>query len=456
MTRGILAPLAMALCCASAAAFLPPARLPTPLGHRSGAVSAPRLRVSLATSLRASTASPTKGATRSQYADGDVPVEHRGIPTEHKELHITLYGDGDDHGATEDLKLVEFDGTQTLPVIDFLKMADGAKESAVFALYGDDGKCNYIDYTHDVVSALTAECRSHGDEAAKVRVLTVKSLKRSVLEELKKKWLGELDYVPVGNEEATSWGRKVVGVSPEQHALHEESKFKLTKPMADTALIVEMPQLPEEEKIRRANLQMAVEGDDWSGEIDKQTTETIQTEASDVTISSPFEGGANVGESGEETAPLPFTKEAIDGVLDEVRPYLIADGGNCRVVSVDKETGDVQLQLEGACGTCPSATVTMKQGIERVLRENFGSRLGEVTQVQPSVVEQLSVEMVEQVLAPVRPAVEGLGGSVKVLDLDTVTGEVVLAYSGPDKLTYGIELTLMDNPLIKTVKFEAP
>lgn len=37
------------------------------------------------------------------------------------------------------------------------------------------------------------------------------------------------------------------------------------------------------------------------------------------------------------------------------------------------------LVFQGACGTCPSATVTMKQGIERVLRENFGSRLGEVS-----------------------------------------------------------------------------
>jgi len=45
-------------------------------------------------------------------------------------------------------------------------------------------------------------------------------------------------------------------------------------------------------------------------------------------------------------------------------------------------TGDVSLELEGACGTCPSSTVTLKMGIERALREQFGDRLGEVRQVK--------------------------------------------------------------------------
>lgn len=45
--------------------------------------------------------------------------------------------------------------------------------------------------------------------------------------------------------------------------------------MADAALIDEIESISDEEKFRRKNLQMAVEGDDWSGEIDKQTAETI-------------------------------------------------------------------------------------------------------------------------------------------------------------------------------------
>lgn len=84
---------------------------------------------------------------------------------------------------------------------------------------------------------------------------------------------------------------------------------------------------------------------------------------------SPFEGGQAAGGAGDGEGELPFTVDSVDVVLEEVRPYLIADGGNCRVVSVDAVSGKVALQLEGACGTCPSSTVTMKQGIERVLRE---------------------------------------------------------------------------------------
>ncbi|EOD21094.1 hypothetical protein EMIHUDRAFT_60252, partial [Emiliania huxleyi CCMP1516] len=54
---------------------------------------------------------------------------------------------------------------------------------------------------------------------------------------------------------------------------------------------------------------------------------------------------------------------------EQVRPYLVADGGNVAVVSVDAAMRNVYLRLEGACGSCPSSTVTMKMGIERVLRE---------------------------------------------------------------------------------------
>ncbi|OEU15395.1 nitrogen-fixing NifU-like protein, partial [Fragilariopsis cylindrus CCMP1102] len=73
--------------------------------------------------------------------------------------------------------------------------------------------------------------------------------------------------------------------------------------------------------------------------------------------------------------------ENVDSVLDEIRPYLISDGGNVSVERVDEETKNVYLVLEGACGSCPSSTVTMQMGIERVLKENFVD-LGEVLQVE--------------------------------------------------------------------------
>jgi Fe-S cluster biogenesis protein NfuA len=77
--------------------------------------------------------------------------------------------------------------------------------------------------------------------------------------------------------------------------------------------------------------------------------------------------GGRVGEirvqaaSAEST--LELTSENVEQVLDEVRPYLIADGGEVEVADVDALT--VYLRLKGACGSCPSSAMTLKMGIER-------------------------------------------------------------------------------------------
>ena len=84
------------------------------------------------------------------------------------------------------------------------------------------------------------------------------------------------------------------------------------------------------------------------------------------------------------------------------------------MVEVDSATGDVSLELEGACSSCPSSTVTLKMGIERALREQFGERLGEVRQVTPGEPDALTEDVVNSLLAPVLPAVKGLGGDMKV------------------------------------------
>ena len=66
---------------------------------------------------------------------------------------------------------------------------------------------------------------------------------------------------------------------------------------------------------------------------------------------------------------LVLTTENVEKVLDEVRPYLINDGGNVKLVGIDGPV--VKLELEGACGSCPSSTVTMTMGIERALKEQI-------------------------------------------------------------------------------------
>ncbi|NLY80041.1 MAG: NifU family protein [Lysinibacillus sp.] len=59
--------------------------------------------------------------------------------------------------------------------------------------------------------------------------------------------------------------------------------------------------------------------------------------------------------------------EQVQEVLDKLRPFLLRDGGDCELIDV--EDGVVKLRLLGACGTCPSSTITLKAGIERALLE---------------------------------------------------------------------------------------
>ena len=66
---------------------------------------------------------------------------------------------------------------------------------------------------------------------------------------------------------------------------------------------------------------------------------------------------------------LALTPENVETVLNELRPYLQADGGNVELVDIDGPI--VNLRLQGACSSCPSSTMTLKMGIERKLREEI-------------------------------------------------------------------------------------
>jgi Fe-S cluster biogenesis protein NfuA len=61
-------------------------------------------------------------------------------------------------------------------------------------------------------------------------------------------------------------------------------------------------------------------------------------------------------------------KEKVEQALDKVRPSLQADGGDVQLVDVD-EKGVVKVRLTGACGGCPMSQMTLKMGIEKVLKQ---------------------------------------------------------------------------------------
>ena len=75
---------------------------------------------------------------------------------------------------------------------------------------------------------------------------------------------------------------------------------------------------------------------------------------------------------------FPEMKEKVEKVLDEIRPMLIRDGGNVELVSIDD--GVVKVRLQGACAGCPMSQMTLRNGIERVLKE----KVPEVVAVEPA------------------------------------------------------------------------
>jgi Fe-S cluster biogenesis protein NfuA len=65
-----------------------------------------------------------------------------------------------------------------------------------------------------------------------------------------------------------------------------------------------------------------------------------------------------------------MTRERVEEVLNTIRPSLQMDGGDVELVDVE-EGGVVKVRLMGACGGCPSATMTLKMGIERAIKESI-------------------------------------------------------------------------------------
>ncbi|OEK00438.1 hypothetical protein BFP97_02445 [Roseivirga sp. 4D4] len=61
--------------------------------------------------------------------------------------------------------------------------------------------------------------------------------------------------------------------------------------------------------------------------------------------------------------------DRVEAALEKIRPFLIADGGNVKVLEITDDL-IVKLELEGACGTCPMSPMTMKAGVEEALKRD--------------------------------------------------------------------------------------
>jgi len=177
-----------------------------------------------------------------------------------------------------------------------------------------------------------------------------------------------------------------------------------------------------------------------AGRAKSAVTETVTAESSSDMVS-PFIGSrqVNIAEEGSETPEghanteqkptLPLTRNNVEHVLDEVRPYLQSDGGDCKVIEIEGSV--VKLELQGACSSCSASSVTLKMGIERTLMERF-PEISEVVAVNPDE-EALTEAAIEEVLNGIRPFLSVSNGTIELLELvaEDPSPRVVLSMKGP-------------------------
>ncbi|KAK4484540.1 hypothetical protein RD792_007124 [Penstemon davidsonii] len=137
---------------------------------------------------------------------------------------------------------------------------------------------------------------------------------------------------------------------------------------------------------------------------------------------------------------LPLTEENVEKVLDLVRPGLMADGGNVVLHEIDGLV--VVLKLQGACGSCPSSTMTLKMGIETRLRD----KIPEIESVEQILDTEtgldLNEENVEKILSEIRPYLAGTGGGeLKLVQIDDYVVKVQLSGPAAGVMTVRVALT---------------
>jgi len=86
-------------------------------------------------------------------------------------------------------------------------------------------------------------------------------------------------------------------------------------------------------------------------------------------MSDDVPSNAGPSQSASDTNIDPELRDEIEEALDTIRPYLMADGGSVRLLNVTSDYV-VELELLGACGSCPMSTMTLRAGIEQALKRS--------------------------------------------------------------------------------------
>lgn len=85
----------------------------------------------------------------------------------------------------------------------------------------------------------------------------------------------------------------------------------------------------------------------------------------------PVDPVVAAAEAAEAVAPVAGgeMRAGVEAAIEAIRPALQMDGGDVTLVGVDEEKGVVEIELIGACVGCPASTMTLKAGIERILKD---------------------------------------------------------------------------------------
>ena len=346
----------------------------------------------------------------------------------------------DDASADADDAL---DGARAFALASWLTRAiDGERAPAVFALYDDDVECVYVGHALEAkegVMAIKAKADLEGVAATRARVVAFRNVamaSEDALTRETRRWIEALGRTPrlnalwegggdVGKGEGLGRGRE--GASASGTSAGD----------ANVARRMRTSEASERGVQESAQSAKRVVVSPFAGELDVagRARASVASEA----------------EEGENDAPkLELTMENVDKALDEVRPYLITDGGNVEVVSI--ENGIVVVRLIGACGSCASSSATMKGGIEKMLKKKFGDAVEEVCNVSGEL-QTMSVDAIEEHLGKLRNSIKSYGGECRVLTLER--GVLLLEFQGPQALAFSIAEAIKKKfPLVRECKIK--
>jgi len=354
-------------------------------------------------------------------------------------------------GGVPELKAPVLNGKRVLPFKVLMAGLKGAKVAGTYAILSKDYKrgsegwehCQHVGVSMDLESTLNEHAAKYSEKVAHVRALTFVVPSQGAMEEIANQW--KIQAMEVGGSVhldpvLADFAKNLAFGDDEEDDDDDDDDWD-----DDDDLFAEM---------QMTAAAMGRASDVMGGSSAPDEAAPFSVESDDVV--SPFDATAeeNTATGATEEGELVFNRETVDKVLDEIRPYLISDGGNVSVESVDEATKNVYLKLEGACGSCPSSTVTMQMGIERVLKENFAG-LGEVIQVEDeenAKPTELTHQVVEDEVNRIKPAIQAMGGVVNIISVDPI-GVVEIEFRGANKVRQGLELALLDIDFVKHVKF---